>query len=191
MVFILGGRKLLLIRLEDKRHYDAFVDFLFDNCKYGSFHLPNFESCNNKISFSCRNEFLNRSDLQYKNYVQNCKEIINLIKEDIVNASIKRSYCESTYGFYTLVYIFRLNKDFKSYLKSKDSLFYWDRDNELPEDLGFYKASRKCFVSVISHDERVALYEETDLDMRYLKSVGISFSKVPRQLIKNVETPFI
>lgn len=191
MVFILGGRNLLLISLDDKGHYDAFIDFLFDNCKYGSFHLPNFESCDNKISFSCKNEFLSRSDPQYQNYVKNCREIINLIKEDIVNVSIKRSYCESTYGFYTLVYIFRLNKGFKSYLKSKDSLFYWDRDNELPEDLGFYKVSRKCFVSVISHEERIALYEETNLDKKCLKVMGIPFYKVPKQLIKNVETPFI
>lgn len=192
MVYILGGdRKMLMITLNNKCQYDIFIDYLFATCKYGSFHLPNFETSMNKPSFSSRREFINKSDLDYKDYVYHCKGVIDLINRDIISTSVERNYCESTYGFYTIVYTFRLNNAFKDFLKAKDSLFDWDRDNNLPEDLSFYKVNKKCFVSVTSHDERIALYEETDSDIKYLKSVGISFSKVPKQLIKDIETPFI
>ncbi len=183
---------MVVINIKEKSNqYEMLFDLILKNSIYASFHLPNFESCDKVLGFNKITDFINKSEDSYKQYVKKCNRIIDIIKDEIISVSVAKQYGNSKFGYYSLIYKFKLSKHFIDYLSKCKSLFCWDRDEMMPEDICFYKPNKRCYISTISHEESIILYEETKKDLLYLQSKNIIYQKIPKLLFRRNTTPIL
>lgn len=180
---------IISVDKNSSKQYKSLLDFITKNSRYVSFHFPNYETNDRIIKINTVQDFISQSDDSYKSYVKQGKKVIDIIKNDIIRVSVAKRYSTLEFGYYSLIFKFKLSNQFFNYLKTYQSLFYWDRDNMLPQDLCFYRPNKKCLISTISHDKIIYLYDATKAELQALKSSRIEYQKIPKLLVRKVKTP--
>ncbi len=151
--------KVLGIVYEDLiRNYKAFLEYAFKNSDVFSVitHLKNPDF--NPLSTECRHD-----------------KILQTLKPYLVRQiiGIQRWSNDNSSDNHTVMKIYASNKDSLEKMYLLDN-FLLSIQNDLPEDLCFYKKN-KIWISTVSHEDLAFLYSTSKNDLHFLESNHIDF----------------
>lgn len=141
---------VLEVNLEPNR-YKSFISYASMTCDYASLV---FEK-NNGTQYIFSEEYSAISE--------------SILKKEGISVHPDTGSC---FDNADILYI-KASDEFSAFLKRADNMFEWN-GNTLPEELCFYR-NKKIWLTYISHEELLFIYNETTADIEFLKKNNINF----------------
>ncbi len=138
----------------DEKGYKAFIDFAGETCDYISLVFEKSETDNSRYVF--QDEYFLLRD--------------SLIKKENLHIHPDTGSCFDNAD----ILYFNADASVISFLKHASGISDWNGEL-FPEELCFYRGNKAWF-TFASHENLLRIYDETDEDLKFLKSNKIEFS---------------